>query len=94
MLIFTDFALSLYVTSPHTTAEVSFIAQTAKGPDSIAIELLKRKVIEFEPPLSDLKQLAISQISTEPATKYIYGFSERLWEPKMTYMCHTGLFPR
>lgn len=58
------------------------------------VELLKRRTIDFEPPLSPIKELALTQISTEAATKLFFAFSERVWDPEMTYMCHTGLFPR
>jgi monoamine oxidase len=61
---------------------------------TVPVSILQRNIIRFEPPLSQDKRRAIEALRTEPATKLMYRFRERLWSSDLTYMAHTGLAAR
>ncbi len=53
---------------------------------TVPVSILQQGMIRFDPPLSEAKQWAIEALRTEPATKLIYRFRERLWNHDLTYM--------
>jgi len=61
---------------------------------TLPVGLLIHDDVSFDPPLPEAKQRALAAMRMEPATKYIYVFSDRMWEENMTYLCCPGLFPR
>jgi monoamine oxidase len=61
---------------------------------TVPVSVLQRGMIRFDPPLGEDKRWAIQALRTEPATKLIYRFRERLWSGDLTFMAHPGLAAR
>ena len=58
---------------------------------NLYIGVLQQNKIQFIPSLPSPTLDAINSFQMLPATKLIYGFTERLWDETLTYMCHVGL---
>ncbi|MEF3273996.1 MAG: FAD-dependent oxidoreductase [Chloroflexus sp.] len=61
---------------------------------TVPVAVLAAGMIRFEPPLSPVKQAAITAFRTRPATKHFFWFDAPLWDEGFTYAAHLGLFAR
>jgi monoamine oxidase len=61
---------------------------------TLPVGVLQSRKIEFDPPLSAAKQVAIQSLRMEPATKLLYRFDRQLWNDDLLYFCHAGLAAR
>lgn len=61
---------------------------------TLPVAVLAAGAVEFDPPLPASKRDALRAFCTEPATKLLYVFSERRWDPELTFMAHEGVASR
>ncbi len=61
---------------------------------ALPVAVLAAGAIRFDPPLPGSKRDALAAFHTEPATKLLYRFTERRWDPDLTFMAHEGTAAR
>lgn len=61
---------------------------------TLPVSVLQPDIIEFDPPLSDAKQIAIQSLKMEAATKVIFKLREACWPEDFTFMAYPDTMAR